>query len=140
MFLWKKFYRVNCFKETESDLNTCTIDLHWKLIWQQFMILWCEFSQPFLEQEFISSEVLRFAWPQWGNYSSKVPVTSGLLSINNLFENLSRRTRKQHKPLKQNTCFYHERTSHRSAKTNCQHSQKLINPILNSFTASTSSH
>lgn len=33
MFLWKNFYRVNCFKETGSDLNTSTIDLYWKLIW-----------------------------------------------------------------------------------------------------------
>lgn len=76
--------------------------------------------QSFLEQECICSEVLCFAWPQWENYNwsySKVLVTSGLLSVNTLFENLKRWTRKKHKPHAQNTCFYHEPTYTKVLKT-----------------------
>lgn len=87
--------------------------------------------------------MLCFAWPQWGNQrwsSSQVLVTSTFLSINNLFENLKRLTRKQHKTHKQNTCFYHESALHKGGKKNCQWWWKFIHPMLNLFTVSVSSH
>lgn len=64
-----------------------------------------------------------------------------LLSINTLFENLKRRARKQHKPHKQNTCFCHEPTLHKGAKTTANTGKSWsTQSILNLFIASSSSH